>query len=88
MCFHFVAGDRLDPSAFQVIVAAIEHVAGARELVDIALHDILHKLVGGPASALSSQVLESLFDLWAEVDFPVLKVRKTGPAGMLHDRTE
>src|ERR1039457_4502581 len=67
--FDFLAGNGLHSAAFQVVIAAIEHFAGLRKLIEISLYDILHKLVRGSASAPQGDVLELLFRLGGEMDF-------------------
>ena len=50
-----------------------------REFIEVALYDILHKLVGGPLSALRCEVVEPLFNLRGEVYFHALQgTRKLG----------
>jgi len=67
--FHFIAGDRLHPAAFQVVIAAVEHRARLGKLIEVAFDHILDQFVGGLASALRGEVLELLFGLGGEVDF-------------------
>jgi len=43
----FLAIDRLHPAAFQVVIAAVEHFAGAGQFVEITGHGVLNQLFGG-----------------------------------------
>ena len=69
---NLVAGDGLHPSAFQIVIAAVEHFARLRKLGEVSLYDILHKLVTGSAPALGGQVIQLLFRLGGKVYFHAL----------------
>ncbi|MGC2661495.1 MAG: hypothetical protein WA324_26375 [Bryobacteraceae bacterium] len=76
-CFQpgegFLAVNRLHAAAFQVVIAAVEHVAHIGKLIEIALDNILHKLVRRRAPVLYGEVFELLFRLGVEVDFHALQ---------------
>jgi len=55
--FNLVAGDRLHPAAFQIVVAAVEHFVRVRKFIEVPLYDILHNLVGGSASGCGARSL-------------------------------
>src|ERR1035437_10502591 len=67
--FDFLAGNGAQPAAFRVVIAAVDHFAGLRKLIEVSLYDILHQLVRGSASALQGDVLELLFRLGGEMHF-------------------
>ena len=68
----FFTIDWLHLAAFQVVIAAVEHFARLRKLIEVSLYDALHKLADGSASALRRKVLELLFRLGCEVYFHTL----------------
>ena len=53
----------------EVVIAAVEHFTRLRKLNEVSLYDILHKLIGGSASALRGEVLELLFRLGGKMYF-------------------
>jgi hypothetical protein len=70
---EFLTVDGLHPAAFQIVIAAVEHVPRLRKLIKVSLDNILHKFVGISASALRGEVLELLFRLGREVYFHTLQ---------------
>src|ERR1019366_1989521 len=70
---EFLTVDWLHPAAFQVVIAAVEHVPGLHKVIKVPLDNILHKLGGIFASALRGEVLELLFRLGREVYFHALQ---------------
>jgi hypothetical protein len=76
----FITVDGLHPAAFQVVIAAVEHVPGLRKVIKVSLDNISNKLGGISASALRGEVIELLFRLGREVYFHALQnTGKPGP---------
>src|ERR1039458_4981370 len=72
--------DGLHPAAFQVVIAAVEHLPRLEHFVKVPRHCVLNQVVS-PASALRGQVFEFLFRLAGEVYFHGLQgTGKTSPA--------
>jgi hypothetical protein len=60
---NFITGNRLHPAAFEIVIAPVERFPRLHKVAEVFLDDILHKLVGGAASALRGEVFELLFSL-------------------------
>jgi hypothetical protein len=58
-----MAGDRLYPAGFEIVIAPVQRLPRLRKIAEIFLDDILHKLVNRGASALRGESVEPLFRL-------------------------
>ena len=66
--FDLAARDELDPSAFDIVVAAVEGLPNLEDFVKIARHSLLDDFVGC-AATLFGEILQFFFCLGGKVYF-------------------
>ena len=72
--FDFISGNELYLAALQIVITTVKHLACLRKFLEISLHNIPHKFVGGRSAILGRKVAEPLFRLGSEVDFHAFKI--------------
>jgi hypothetical protein len=71
--------DGLHSTALEVVVAAVQHLASLRQLLQIAGHCVLDQVVGRAPGCLG-ELLQAGLGFWSEANFHVRKFRDAGEA--------